>query len=80
MSIVLVCPSCQKRFAVNEHLAGQRCKCPNCATVVAVLNPEKLEEVPHEYRRSRRPAPARGGGRTPDPAAKVPYVWCVRKI
>ena len=52
MSIIVVCPGCRKRYAVNEKFAGKTGHCPNCkhpikvpalATEVKVRTPEEFE-------------------------------------
>ncbi len=43
MSILVVCPSCRKRYTVSEKFAGQSGPCPNCKTVIRV--PTKDEEL-----------------------------------
>jgi hypothetical protein len=36
MSVVVTCPSCSKRVKVPEKLAGKKCRCPLCKTVLVV--------------------------------------------
>ncbi len=43
MSIIVVCPGCRKRYAVNEKFAGKTGHCPNCKHPVRV--PERAAEV-----------------------------------
>jgi hypothetical protein len=43
MSIPVTCPSCLKRFQVNDKFAGKTGPCPNCKQPIKV--PSKSEEV-----------------------------------
>ncbi len=43
MPIPVTCPSCLKRFTVNDKFAGQTGPCPNCRKPIKI--PEKAEEV-----------------------------------
>jgi hypothetical protein len=36
MSIIIVCPGCRKRYAVNEKFAGKSGHCPNCRHPIKV--------------------------------------------
>ena len=59
MAIVVVCPSCRKRYQVSDKFAGMSGACPNCKKPIRV--PTKAEEVkifepgesPEDIRRGR---------------------------
>jgi hypothetical protein len=39
MSIIVACPNCRKRYAVNEKFAGKSGHCPNCKNPIRVPIP-----------------------------------------
>lgn len=41
MPISITCPSCGKKLSAPESAAGKRAKCPKCATIVMVPNPQE---------------------------------------
>ena len=57
MSIIVVCPSCRKRYAVNEKFAGKTGHCPNCKHPIRV--PAQTAEV-----KIQTPEPFENGGRS----------------
>ncbi len=57
MSIIVVCPGCQKSFKVSDKFAGKSGPCPNCKRTLEV--PEKTQEVT-----VHAPKQFAGGGRS----------------
>jgi hypothetical protein len=51
MSIIIVCPGCRKRYAVNEKFAGKTGHCPNCKHPIRVPAPpaEFKVHTPEEF-------------------------------
>jgi len=51
MSILIVCPGCRKRFAVNEKFAGKSGHCPNCKHPITVpaKNGEVIVHTPEQF-------------------------------
>lgn len=58
MPIPVTCPSCLKRFTVNDKFAGQTGPCPNCRKPIKI--PEKAEEVVIHAPEPTGPKDARG--------------------
>ncbi len=64
MSIIVVCPGCRKRYAVNEKFAGKAGHCPNCKHPILVPAPAAEVKI-------HTPQQFAGGGRS---AADVPVL------
>lgn len=64
--IKFLCPSCERKLAIDERGAGMLVKCPDCATVVTV---PRQSTIPAEPRPTPPPPAAPAPAPTPAPPA-----------
>ncbi len=54
MPIPFSCSECEKQLRVKDELAGKRIKCPECAAVVLVPNPNVRAATSEDKRQEPR--------------------------
>lgn len=59
-TIVLNCPSCQKRYEIDEVLAGKKSRCKDCGEVFSIPNPRGPKNDLSRSARGSSAAPASG--------------------
>src|ERR1700678_1079189 len=59
-TIVLNCPNCQKRYEIDEVLAGKKSRCKDCGEVFSIPVPRGPKNDPSRSARGASPTPTAG--------------------